>query len=354
MKETFSQRLQIALRVLLRGTQAAGLSRRDLHGEEQEVPPLTAEEAAEARQFFPCQKYFIFGHARSGTTLLTRLIRLHPQVHCNYQAHFFTRPPQLQSLVADAQVRTWLARRSNRWNRGKDLAPVVLRAAADFILEREARLVGKPIVGDKSPNSLLNGQAVKNLHDVYPDARLIFIVRDGRDAIVSHRFQQFIDVVQHLTPADLEIRAAFTQNPELFLGGERSIFTEKGIRQAVSGWVTNVSETDREGRALFGEGYISLRYEDMLKNPAVEMKRLWAFLGADVSDAQLDGLVAAEMAQNPDADWQRQKAGGLVSPLEKGKSGSWRSLFTQRDRAVFKEAGGDTLVQWGYEQDLDW
>jgi hypothetical protein len=43
---------------------------------------------------------------------LMRLVRLHPEVHCNYQAHFFTRQPLLKSLVntpggrgmADAQV----------------------------------------------------------------------------------------------------------------------------------------------------------------------------------------------------------------------------------------------------------
>jgi hypothetical protein len=126
---------------------------------------------AEARAFFPLDKFFIFGHARSGTTLLARLIRLHPQVHCNWQAHFFTRPPLLQSLVDQEEVGAWLARRSNRWNRGRDLAPVVLRAAADFILEREARREGKSIVGDKSPNSLLNGEAVRLAHAIYPEAR---------------------------------------------------------------------------------------------------------------------------------------------------------------------------------------
>ena len=46
---------------------------------------ITPEEVAQAREFFPLDKFFIYGHARSGTTLLTRLIRLHPEVHCNYQ-----------------------------------------------------------------------------------------------------------------------------------------------------------------------------------------------------------------------------------------------------------------------------
>ena len=75
------------------------------------IPAITPEEVAEIKQFFPREKFFILGHARSGTTLLMRLARLHPEVHCNYQAHFFTRPPLLSGLAADKQVEAWLARR---------------------------------------------------------------------------------------------------------------------------------------------------------------------------------------------------------------------------------------------------
>jgi len=153
------KRFKLAARILTKGAEPEK-ARREL------IPPISLEEVAEARQFFPMGKFFIFGHARSGTTLLTRLVRVHPDVHCNYQAHFFTRPPLLNSLVSDPDVGAWLARRSNRWNRGRDLSPVVLRAVSDFIMERDARLAGKNIVGDKSPNSLLDGRAVQLLHDI--------------------------------------------------------------------------------------------------------------------------------------------------------------------------------------------
>src|SRR5512132_2104006 len=133
------------------------------------IPDITAEQVAEARQFFLRGKFFIFGHARSGTTLLMRLIRLHPEVHCSYQAHFFTREPFLKSLVDTPEAVEWLSRKSNRWNQGRDLSPLVLRAAADMILEREATREGKRIVGDKSPSSLIHGQAVRDMAAVYPD-----------------------------------------------------------------------------------------------------------------------------------------------------------------------------------------
>jgi hypothetical protein len=313
-----------------------------------QIPAIIPEDIAEARAFFPLDKFFIFGHARSGTTLLTRLIRLHPEAHCNYQGHFFTRPPTLESLVDNSEIEAWLTRRSNRWNQGRDLSPLILRVVSDFIMEREARPLGVKVVGDKSPSNLLNGQAVRLMHKTYPDGKLIFIVRDGRDAAVSHRFQTFIDASQHLSKEDWAIRADFERNPDAFLRGERSIFTEKGIRVAAQDWVTNVTETDPLGKEIFGEQYISLRYEALLAQPWQQMSRLWDFLGVDIALPELKGLLETELARNPDRDWQRFKAGDLVSPLEKGKSGTWRELFTGRDKAVFREVAGDVLVEWGY------
>lgn len=315
-----------------------------------EIPAITLEEVEQARQFFPMDKFFIFGHARSGTTLLARLVRIHPQVHCNYQAHFFTRPPLLESLVADPEVESWLTRRSNRWNQGRDLSPLVLRVTADFILEREARKEGKTIVGDKSPSSLLDGEAVRLMHKVYPEGRLIYIVRDGRDTVLSHRFQGFIDSPQHLNPEDLRIREEFVHAPEPFLHGERSVFTEKGIRRAAEGWVRNVAETDRLGHELYGNRYCVLRYEDLLSDAWGEMSKLWAFLGADPVQPGLQEALAAESRQNPDADWQKQKAGDIAANLQKGKHGSWRDMFTTRDQEIFEKTAGELLKAWGYAE----
>lgn len=346
MLNNLKNRIRLASHVLITG-QTRSEPRED-------IPSITPEDVADAKQFFPLDKYFIFGHARSGTTLLVRLIRLHPEVHCNYQAHFFTRPPLLQSIVSDTDVEAWLSRRSNRWNQGTDLSPLVMRAAADFIMERDARNVGKQIVGDKSPSSLYHGKAVQLMHKVYPDARLIYIVRDGRDAVVSHRFQSFIDASQHLSKEDLAIRESFQSDPEPFLQGDRSIFTPKGLKRSVEGWVQNVTETEQLGKELYNNHYISLRYEDLLSQSFEELSRLWNFLDAGLDFPGLRESVTEEMQQNPDADWQRHKAGDLVEPLKKGKQGSWRDLFTVDDRRVFKRIAGEKLVDWGYEKDLDW
>src|SRR5512140_3088399 len=208
------------------------------------IPPISAKEVAEIKQFFPREKFFIFGHARSGTTLLMRLVRLHPEVHCDYQAHFFTRRPLLKSLVNTSEAEEWLTRKSNRWNHGRDLSAVMLRAAADFVMERDAVAEGKRIVGDKSPLSNIHGQAVRELASIYPDDKLVYIVRDGRDVLISERFRNFVEESKFLSREDKRIIEGLRKDQSQFTNGTRSIFTETFIRRVAKDWVKDLQETE--------------------------------------------------------------------------------------------------------------
>jgi LPS sulfotransferase NodH len=345
MPDSFTDRLRQAVSLLAKGPKSP-LRRTPL-------PGLTEVEIQELKAFFPMDKYFILGHARSGTTLLARLIRLHPQVHCNWQAHFFTRPPQLQSLVSSADAEKWLAaRRSNRWNHGRDLSPVVMRAAADFIMEREARREGKTIVGDKSPNTAVHGKVVRDMHGIYPDAAIIYIVRDGRDVIISQRFRNFVEE-KDLAAEDLRILQSLRRDPAPFTDGTRSIFSEAFIRHDAQSWVDDMTEVVAEGRRLYGDRFIDIRYEDLLTRPYEVMCRLWEFLGVAV-DGGLAKAVEAEMETNPDEEWQAQRNDSIAAFLPKGQPGNWQRLFTERDKTLFKSIAGETLVRWEYEKNMDW
>ena len=318
------------------------------------IPAITPEEVAEIKQFFPREKFFIFGHARSGTTLLMRLVRLHPEVHCDYQAHFFTRRPLLKSLVDSAEIEEWLTRKSNRWNQGRDLSPLVLRASADFIMEREAAREGKMIIGDKSPSSTIHGQSVRDMYAVYPDAKLVYIVRDGRDVLISERFRNFVEELKFLTSEDKRIIEELRKDQNQFTNGTRSIFTEAFIRRVAKGWVTNLQEIKDEGKQLFGKNYFALRYEDLLNDSFGEMTRLWKFLGVKKNDKALSKKIKTEMESNPDEEWQSKRNEDIASFLPKGQAGNWQRLFTAKDKSIFKEVAGEMLIKWNYEKDMGW
>jgi hypothetical protein len=339
-------RLKSAARILLKGEPEN--QKRD------PIPAITPEEVQEIKQFCPRDKFFILGHARSGTTLLMRLARLHSEVHCNYQAHFFTRKPLLKSLVDSAEIEEWLTRKSNRWNHGRDLSPLVLRASADFIMERDAAREGKMIVGDKSPSSVIHGQVLRDMHSLYPDAKIVNIVRDGRDVLISERFRNFVEESNFLTSEDKHIIEELRKDQIPFTNGTRSIFTETFIRNIASRWVKDLTESDAEAQRLYSDQYHSLRYEDLLETPFDEMKKLWRFLGVKEILDVLKDEIKSEMGSNPDEEWQAERNKGIASFLPKGQAGNWQRLFMEKDKSVFKDVAGEMLVKWGYEKDLNW
>lgn len=339
-------RLKTAARILLKG-EAKNKQRSP-------IPSIAPDELAEIKQFFPREKFFILGHARSGTTLLMRLTRLHPEVHCNYQAHFFTRKPLLKSFVDSTEIEEWLTRKSNRWNHGRDLSPLVLRAVADFIMERDAAREGKRIVGDKSPSSMIHGQAVRDAYSIYPDAKIVNIVRDGRDVLISERFRNFIEESKFLTAEDKRIIADLQADPASFSDGRRSIFTEAFIRNIAQRWADDLTEIHAEAQRLYGKNYYALRYEDLLANPLIEMINVWKFLGVKKISKTLAKAIQAEMSSNPDEEWQARRNEGIASFLPKGQAGNWQRLFTENDKRIFKGIAGALLIKWNYEKDLNW
>lgn len=318
-----------------------------------ELSLLTPAQVEEAQTLFPMPKFFIFGYPRSGTTLLMRLISMHPQVHCNREAHFFTHVGDPTGFISNGKSQQWLERKSNRWTYGQQLETPLVRLIADFIMEREARRLGKIVVGDKTPNANA-GQAVRYMHAIYPDARLIYIVRDGRDAALSHRFQHFIDQPNFLNREDRRIRQDFIRNSNPYFEKKKSIFTKKAVENEACSWAKNVTETHALGQELFCDRYIWLRYEDLLDSPGEHISQLWIFLGVNPEFPDMESQVKAKLAYNPGAESQIEKEGELARNFQRGTKGNWREIFTLRDREVFKTLAGKQLIDWNYEKDLNW
>jgi hypothetical protein len=178
-------------------------------------------------------------------------------------------------------------------------------------------------------------------------------VRDGRDVMVSDRFRNFVEQ-KFLRPGDAKLMADLRKDPQAFINGEKSIFTEAWLKDAHQGapsWRDNLLESEAEGQRLYSDRYFPIRYEDLLANPFDQMKKLWLFLGVQSVDLALEKALHAEIAENPDEKWQAGRNQSIPAILPKGQPGSWRKFFTQRDREVFNAIAGELLVKWGYEKD---
>jgi hypothetical protein len=316
-------------------------------GDGRGLTPISSGQLEAVRRHFPRQKFFIMGHARSGTTLLGRLVRLHPQLHCNWQGQFFSRRGPVPHLTAPDLLR-WLHHPSNRWTAGKDFRAASIRVYCDFLMEQEAAAAGKSLVGDKSTNE--NGaEAMRWLAAVYPDASLVYIVRDGRDAVLSKRVQTFVDQSEFLRGEDRSIHRALLRDPRPFLEGRRSLFSRSALAEAAQRWSRDVRESVDAGRAMFAGQFQVLRYEDLLLDAASRILEVWGFLGAQPPEGDWRSRVEAEMRANPPAEWHAGSGAAFVRELPRGRHGAWKSVFTQEDRRLMEEAAGAELRRWGYE-----
>ena len=285
--------------------------------------------------------FFVVGQQKSGTTWLMRMLDAHPEILCRGEGRFFgqwrqkslvksdaMRPPStlLYALREAEYLRLWVER--SVWSRNDDAEEHMdnlARMAVDYFLQGELAKAGKRLVGDKSP--LLTPETVQEISDVYSEARLIHIIRDGRDSAVS--------------------AAHHARNFGRAKGGEQEegLFAEAQIRKLAADWNARVGKTVEDGPRLFGDRYAEVRYEDLLSHPEREIARLLRFLGADEAGAK--HCVEA-------ASFERLSKGrtrGEEDPssfFRKGVAGDWRENFTGRDRRVFEEEAGGLLERLGY------
>ncbi len=103
-----------------------------------------------------------------------------------------------------------------------------------------------------------------------------------------------------------------------------------------------------------------VRFEDLLRNPAGHMQRVFQFLEIPVSGDFLSSIVQRNRFERLSAGrnfFRKARARGEPDPeshFRKGIKGDWRNHFRPRHVARFKQLAGQTLLDWGYESGPDW
>lgn len=318
--------------------------------------------------------FFVVGRAKSGTSWLMRILDSHPEIMCKGEGRFFGRnfkqenleearkgkiqPSSLYRAILEAgYLRAWIER--SVWTVGDDVEEHLenlTRLATSYFLAQRLAESGKRIVGDKTP--FISKNMVAEIGRIHPQAKVLHIVRDGRDAAVSivhHRWNNAEDKggIYDLDRRELKKRDAYRENPEKFAKTGEGLFTEKLIEDIANGWRNQLNRARRDGHNL-GANYTEVRYEDLLENPEEEVQRLLDFLGAnDSSDSIVKGCIDSASFEN----WTKGRKRGeedAASFFRKGVAGDWKSIFTERDKQIFKDVAGDLLIELGYEKDKDW
>ncbi|MBA2534465.1 MAG: sulfotransferase, partial [Rubrobacter sp.] len=261
------------------------------------APRLTEPSGASATIFF------VVGYQKSGTTWLMKMLDAHPEILCQGEGRPFGRnwrqehlkrrrgsypPTSLYNAMLSAEdLRYWIER--SVWSRGDDtdehLTNLTGLAVEYFLTQRLAK-TGKKLVGDKTV--LLDPETIREISAIYPQAKVIHIIRDGRDAAISTMHQKWNGAEDRggsikTTPDQIAKRESYRKDPQSLMETDEGIFPEGWISKSAARWRARVARTVHDGPALLGENYAEVRYEDLLANPEGELGRLVGFLGADAT-----------------------------------------------------------------------
>lgn len=291
----------------------------------------------------PPQVVFLVGSPRSGTTWLQHLLGAHPRIAT----------PQETNLVS-RYVAPWLAawdrQRPGPWNRHQGLGAILtheefLALVRSFVLEVYGAVLrrkpGATVVLDKNPDhALVLAEALA----VLPEARVVHLLRDGRDVACSL--------------ADAARREWGRAWAPTHVDG------------AAERWDRHV-RTARSSRGLTGS-YAEARYEELRSDRGPEvLSDLYERCGLDPDPAlarrslelfdagRVRSLSAAQQPSSIVWGGEVLAAHGGNPPevegfLGESRAGVWRERFSPYDRWLFDRVAGDLLVELGYEPDRSW
>ena len=363
--------LDLARRSLL--SRLGGNTRRQLAIKDGEISALRhqlslakGDEGTTLSQGIPV--FFVLGYQKSGTTWLMRMLDAHPEILCRGEGRFFDggwrqknlkregveRPPSsLYHALLDAEyLRLWIEH--SVWSRDEpadEHLDNLTRMAVNYFLQGELLKTSKKMVGDKSP--LLTPRTIEEIARIHPESRVIHIIRDGRDAAVSaaHHTWNFGNLEK--SPEMLRKRTAYFADPAGFRSSGESMFSEWQIQKLAEDWNSRVGSATRSGPKLLGDNYVEVRYEALVDRPENELERLVKFLGAESRPKTIQRCVESTSFEKLSKGRERGRE-DPASFFRKGVVGDWRNVFSERDRRIFKETAGETLVRLGYEADKNW
>jgi sulfotransferase family protein len=257
--------------------------------------------------------FFILGCHRSGTTLLQLALNRHSQIAIPAETKFFS---SFLGHAHECQVR-----RTARINRDLQIAvpapTTAVRgtlAAQRFfgtIAEAYAERLGKRQLlyfGEKTP---AHSGYVPQIRRTFPDAKLIWLYRDGRDVALSMRNVPWLS--RHL-----------------------------GINMLIWAFYAHAQQRlmrDGEAPALF------VQYEELVTQPVHQLKRVTDFLELPFEPQVARGSGNREGV----LEWEYAWKSSAFEPISDSRIGAWRKELSSTEVEMLESLGSRELRELGYE-----
>lgn len=261
---------------------------------------MTALREATGQRIVP--PIVVYGAARSGTTYLVQILNKHPRVYVSDETRIF-------AWVHDVFHRLTGDERTS-YRRSDEFVDYLRRTLPGYVrrfyreLAPEARWWG-----DKNPHYVHphNEGCLETILELFPEAKFLHIVRDGRDVVTS---------------------------------GLRGVWTD--FESVHRMWTTHLDIGCGFGRTLPAEQYLEFRYEDLVADDLAMARRIFAFLGLDFHPAIERFCTNQRRERTPFCTPSRDIKADV-------KGSDWARHLTPEQQARSLELLGAHLVRYGYE-----
>jgi hypothetical protein len=279
-----------------------------LDGGVPERGPHELAPAAEPRAELVESPIVVYGVPRSGTTYLRQLLSAHPETFITNETRIFT----WARAALENLRRSVHANRDQFEAHFREALPRLIR---DFYAELAP--AGARYWGEKNPYYGGDGDGgwLETIEALFPGARFIQVVRDGRDVVSS-----------------LVRKAHEDGRPWADFGAAHQV------------WLRNLALAREFGGTLPPDSYLEVRYEELVADDLDAARRVFGFLGLDLHP-RVEQFCRRQRHE-------RTPFSGPTRNLARGADVSdWEAVFTPHQRLESLELLGGELVALGYETD---
>lgn len=267
----------------------------------------------------------ISGNQRSGKTLLQLLLSSHPDVSISPGTKVFKRllfrlprtrpltPDEIQTVIAslhkDRRFLAWKVNHGELFKKIETYTRVTTREAVEDFMAffRDQTKPGASVIGNKKGYYCLEADLVKR---VIPEAKFIFIVRDGRGAVSSMLETQ----------------------------------PKHDIYSASLTWSLKALRT-RKLYAQYPDDVFIVRYESLVRDPERVCRDMCAFLGLEFSPAMLTDYRTNEAVRHATDQTHPETYQAITTSM----IDEWQSHLSPAQIAIVEGIAGAELVSHGYQ-----
>lgn len=281
---------------------------------------------------------FIIGNPRSGTSLLRLMLTNHSDIcippECGFIQWWFNKygnwtksdtqnKIKVESFITDLsqskKIETWNLDFKKLSFEIETEAPESYPELCKLVIKRYANQQQKKpfYLGDKNNYYLKHLSLISEL---FPDARFVSIVRDGRDIACSYRKLQNLDTTSPYKP-QLSVE----------------------IRDIALEWVSNLEKTEKLFTSLEKDNYIWVRYEDLVTLPQKTLQRLSDFLDIPYQENMLN-YYTSHLEPKALLAWKKKT---LEKP-DASNTKKYLKELSKEEVSEFEAIGQDMLKAFNY------